>query len=184
MNRTQIGEASRTATVRPVQDADLGALGDFFAGLSLRSRYQRFFAPVTPSLMMVRRMSGSAGADALVALQAGVIIGHAMAADTCGPGGERETEIGVVVADRWQGLGVGSALVRELIRRAQSRGVMAVTMDVLPANRQVLAMITRHWPAARIDHGADCLTARARLARRGMAVALPHDEPGRSLAWR
>lgn len=168
MNRTQISDASgHTATIRPVQDADLAALGDFFAGLSLRSRYQRFFAPVTPSQVMLRRMLGGSGADVLVTLHAGVIIAHAMAADTFVPGGERETDIGVVVADRWQGQGVGSALMRELIRRAQARGVMTVTMDVLHANHQVVTMITRHWPAARIADGADCLTARARLTPPG-----------------
>jgi hypothetical protein len=71
------------------------------------------------------------------------------------------------VADRWQGQGVGSALVRQLIRRAQARGVVSVTMDVLHANHQVLAMIADHWATARIEYGADCLTARARLPQPG-----------------
>jgi L-amino acid N-acyltransferase YncA len=169
VNRTQIGTAhGRAATIRPIQDADLAALGDFFAELSMRSRYQRFFAPVKPNGAMLRRMSGSVGgADVLVALHAGVIIGHAMAADAAGPGGERKTDIGVVVADRWQGHGVGSALARELVRRAQARGVRSVTMDVLHANHQVLAMITAHWATARLDDGADCMTAHVRLPQPG-----------------
>jgi GNAT superfamily N-acetyltransferase len=127
---------------------------------------------------MLLRMSGDGAADALIALHAGVVIGHAMAADRSGPGGERETDIGVVVADRWQSQGVGSALMRELIRRAQARGVRSVTMDVLHANHEVLAMITGHWPAARIDDGADCLTARARLPRPGQPRW--RSEPSRS----
>ena len=59
----------------------------------------------------------------MIALDAGVIVGHAMAADRAGPGPARTTDVGVVVADRWQGRGVGSVLVRELFRRAAGRGV-------------------------------------------------------------
>ena len=72
-----------------------------------------------------------------------------MAADRAAAAGGSLTEIGVVVADAWQGRGVGSALVRALLSRAQARGVTSLSMDVLPGNHQVLAMITAHWAAAR-----------------------------------
>ena len=36
-------------------------------------------------------------------------------------------------------------------------------MDVLNGNRQVLAMITHHWPAARVDHNSDGFAIRVRL---------------------
>ncbi len=73
------------------------------------------------------------------------------------------TEIGVVVADAWQGQGVGSALVRALISGAQSRGVTSLSMDVLPENHQVLDMITAHWGAVRTHRDADCVTLRVAL---------------------
>jgi acetyltransferase len=141
------------------------ALGDFFAGLSTQTRYLRFFAPVRPTPAMLRVLSGcDAHVDALVAVRDGVIIGHAMAADqpaTEGPPSSSAardpqrpsvTDIGVVVADAWQGRGVGSALVRALVARAQARGVRSMTMEVLHANRTVLGMIERRWPAAEIGH--------------------------------
>jgi GNAT superfamily N-acetyltransferase len=167
VNRTQVGEAAGNGiAIRLASAAEPAALGIFFAGLSLRTRYQRFFAPVRPTQAMLRRMAGNGGdPDVLVALRAGVIVGHAMAADRADPGGERTTDIGVVVDDSWQGLGIGSALTRELIRRAQRRGVTSVTMDVLHSNQQVLAMITSHWAAARIDCHADCVAIRAKLAQ-------------------
>ena len=56
------------------------------------------------------------------------------------------TDIGVVVADAWQGQGVGSALVRALVSRAQARGVTSLSMDVLPGNHRVLAMIAGTGP--------------------------------------
>ena len=116
---------------------------------------------------------GGGGTDAVIALRGGLVIGHAMATDGTGPRGARMTEIGVVVADAWQGRGVGSALVRALISGAQERGVTAVAMDVLPANRRVLAMITRHWPAARISRSPDCLTVWLRLPHHQQPRGLP-----------
>ena len=69
----------------------------------------------------------------------------------------------MVVADAWQGQGVGSALVRALLRRAQARGVTSLCMDVLPDNRQVLAMIAGHWAAARSRRDVDCVSIQIEL---------------------
>lgn len=156
-------------TIRPPDPADLATLTGFFAGLSTRTRVQRFFAPIRPTQALVRRACGQSGqagqagrVDVLVATHGGVIIGHAMAADRAAAG-ESLTEIGVVVADAWQGQGVGSALVRTLLRRAQARGVTSLSMDVLAGNQQALAMIAGHWAAARTERGADCLTIQVQL---------------------
>jgi ribosomal protein S18 acetylase RimI-like enzyme len=184
VSRTQIDQArERTVTVRPAVPADVDALADFFSGLSVRSRYLRFFAAITPSHALLRRMSCSAdGLDVLVALTGGAIVGHAMAADETKPTGQRKTDIGVVVADSWQGQGVGAALVRALIARAQARGVESITMDVLPGNHQVLAMIASHWAAARTDCAADYFTVHVPLPQREQ---LHHDRrPVRSSSHR
>jgi ribosomal protein S18 acetylase RimI-like enzyme len=159
-------------TIRPPDSADLAALTGFLDGLSIRTRVQRFFAPVRATPAMVRRACGQAGApgqagpagqaDILLATHGSVIIGHAMAADRA-TAGESVTEIGVVVADAWQGQGVGSSLVRALLRRAQARGVTSLSMDVLPDNQQVLAMIAGHWAAARRRRNADCVAIQVEL---------------------
>jgi Acetyltransferase (GNAT) family len=75
-----------------------------------------------------------------------------------------------VVADAWQGRGLGSALVRALVAGAQARGVTSLGMDVLHANPRALAMIKSHWPAAGRDVSRDCVTIR---------IPLPRDEPRR-----
>lgn len=181
---------SQRVTIRRVSGTDLPELGRFFAGLSLRTRYQRFFAPVTPAGAMLRRLAGldgTAGIDALVALCATTIIGHAMAVDQLGPNGAvpagaRPADVGVVVADAWQGRGVGSALMAALAARASSRGVSALSMDVLPGNTRVLDMIARRWPTARPRRGADCLTVGVHLpaGRAGTpAPAAPQPLPAR-----
>ena len=80
----------------------------------------------------------------------------------------RATDIGVVVADAWQRRGVGAALMRALVARAQARGVMSLAMDVLPGNRRVLAMVLAHWPDAAVGHSPDSLDIR---------IPLPPDQP-------
>ena len=71
----------------------------------------------------------------------------------------------MVVADGWQRRGVGAALMRALVIRAQARGVTSLAMDVLPGNRQVLAMIIGHWPDAAIARSPDSLEIRIPLPR-------------------
>ena len=166
MNRTQGDQVpgGPATTIRPSGCADLAALGAFFAGLSLHTRVKRFFAPVSPGPAMLHRLGGTAGqADVLVAVRGGVIIGHAMAVDQASPEAGLISDMGVVVADAWQGRGVGAALMRALVGRAQARGVTGVSMDVLPSNRAVLAMITSHWAAARTGRSADSVTVQIQL---------------------
>jgi GNAT superfamily N-acetyltransferase len=169
---------TRQIQIRQAGSADDGALRDFLTGLSVRTRYLRFFAgalPTSPAMLGV--LAGDRrGVDALVATQHGAIIGHAMAVDTADPGGAATAEIGVVVADAWQGRGVGSGLTRALAARAGARGVTTLAMDVLAENRRVLAMIASRWPAARHDRSGDSVTVHARLdshARLASATSKP-----------
>lgn len=173
MNRTQHGRSGSRefVAIRQARPADQAALSDFFAALSARTRYLRFFGPVTPGPALLRLLTGDTDhghTDAVIALRGDVIVGHAMAADQADRDrgrGARMTDIGVVVADAWQGGGVGSALMRALVTGAQARDVTSVVMEVLPGNRQVLAMITAHWPAAEICDSKDYVTVRIRLPR-------------------
>lgn len=153
------------ARIRQADSADHAALRDFLTGLSLRTRYLRFFAgalPASPAMLQVLA-GGRQGVDALVATRNGAIIGHAMAVDGTGPDGTAMAEIGVVVADAWQGRGVGSGLLHALAGRARARGATTLAMDVLAENQRVLAMIAARWPTARHDRSAASVTVHARL---------------------
>jgi GNAT superfamily N-acetyltransferase len=169
VKQSQIGWTGgrAAAAIRSTYSEDFAALGEFFAALSPRTRYLRFFGPVTPSPALLRQLCGLPGTiDAVVAVRGGIIVGHAMAADRTDPRGARVTDIGVVVADAWQGRGLGAALMRALVTGAQARGVTLLEMDVLDGNRQVLDMITSHWPAASIGHSRDSVSIRIRLPQR------------------
>lgn len=148
MSKTQITKAGKR---------DVDAIAAFVGGLSLRTRYLRFFTGAAPSSAVMRLLAGSGGADVLVAIcEGGLVVGHAIAVDTVGP--PVLADIGVVVADAWQGRGVGSALLRALIARARVRGATGLTMSVLPENRRVLAMIAGHWPTANLRVQPDSVT--------------------------
>ena len=151
--------------IRRAGGHDLGALRDFLAGLSVRTRHLRFFTgapPASPAMLAVLAAQRP-GTDALVATWNGVIVGHAMAVDTAGPAGPASTEIGVVVADAWQGRGVGSGLMRALAARARARGATTLVMEVMAENRRMLAMIASRWPDVRHDRSGAYITVHARL---------------------
>jgi ribosomal protein S18 acetylase RimI-like enzyme len=152
--------------IRAACGGDRDAIREFLAGLSPRTRYLRFFtgAPTATAATLCRLSGEAENVDAVVATEAGAIVGHAMAADATGPGGTRVAEIGVAVTDTRQGQGVGSALTRELAARAMARGATALAMDVLAENRQVMAMIGDHWPAAHYDRSGPYVTIYAGLA--------------------
>jgi GNAT superfamily N-acetyltransferase len=151
---------------RPVAAADCEAIRSFVAGFSPRTRFLRFFSPATPPSSAVLRSlcGGGRTTDALIATQGGAVIAHAMAADSTGPDGGRITDIGLVVADRWQHRGIGSEMLARLVTRAVARGVHVLVMDVLPDNRPMLTMISHRWPGAGYEYAAGSVTVRVRLA--------------------
>jgi GNAT superfamily N-acetyltransferase len=186
VNRTQLEEPDRPAAARPegavgyrsvtsraagaveyrsVVAADCDAMLSFLTGLSLRTRFLRFFAPASPPSPAVLRgmCGGGRTTDAIVATHDGMIVGHAMAADSLSPEGCLVSDIGVVVADRWQNLGIGSQVLDRVVARATARGVSVLVMDVLPENKQMLAMISRRWAGVGYRFAGDAVTARVYL---------------------
>ena len=180
MRRTQVGtQRTGNFAIRRPCISDHDGIREFLTGLSPRARYLRFFSGAPPASQAMLRLltGGGTRTDVLVATVDGVIIGHAMAGDRAGPGGARLTEIGVVVADGHRGRGVGSALVRGLIARAQIRGATALVMEVLAENRQVLTMISDHWPVASQERSGAYLTISARLQPEVPSWPAPEPQP-------
>jgi GNAT superfamily N-acetyltransferase len=138
-----------TATVRPIEPTDREALLSGFLRLSDESRYRRFFSPM-PTLSN-RDLDYLVNVDhhhheALVALDPddGHIVGVTRFVRT-GPG---EAEPAIVVADDWQGRGLGRRLLDELADRAREEGVERFRAPVLAENDAALRLlggIGEHW---------------------------------------
>jgi GNAT superfamily N-acetyltransferase len=163
VNRTQVTPARRPE-IRPARHEDREPLRQFLSGLSLQTRYLRFFSGIVPTTPgMLRILLGERG-DVMVATDDGNMIGHAMAGYVPDPGGTCAAHIGVVVADGRRGQGVGSALLRALDTAIQARGATTLIMDVLPENTLVLNMIATRWPAAHYAPSPEYLTITAPAA--------------------
>ncbi|MFF4622576.1 GNAT family N-acetyltransferase [Nonomuraea jabiensis] len=133
--------------IRPARPDDEERIRRFLAGLSLHTQTLRFFTGIsTPAPGLVRTLLAlDERRDALVATTGGgEIVGHAMSFK----GGCADVEVAVVVADQWQGLGIGPRLIDVLLLRASVRGARTVGMDVLGENRRVLRLVRRLWPDA------------------------------------
>ena len=67
-----------------------------------------------------------------------------------GPSNEGTTaDIGLVVADGWQGLGLGSLLLEEILRAGEQRGIHEFSAEVLTDNRRALRLLARHTTITR-----------------------------------
>ncbi len=177
MNRTPL-----TGLLRQAREDDADRIREFVCGLSSRSQYFRFFAAVAPpSTGLLRALCGirqdGTGQDSgtgkpdilLVTDAAGTVIGHGMGVDQASrAAGRLATDIGLVVADRWQRQGIGTTLLTTLASRAASRGAGTLVLDVLPANAQMLGIIARRWPAAPRERTPDAIVLRPQLT--------PHDQ--------
>jgi GNAT superfamily N-acetyltransferase len=145
--------------------ADCDGMRSFLAGLSLRTRFLRFFAPASPPSPAVLRgmCGGGRTTDALVATHDGVIVAHGMAADSVSPEGCLVSDVGVVVTDGWQNRGIGAQILDLLVARATARSVSVLVMDVLPENKRMLGMISRRWPGVGYRFSGGSVSARVYL---------------------
>lgn len=130
----------RRVPVRPVRPEDAELEKHFFAGLSERSRYQRFmhYLHELPPKLLARFTQLDYDRElALVALWKGefVAVGRYL------PNADGVTaEFALVVADDWQGKGLGHALLERLVEAARVAGYRALNGHILQANRDMLEL--------------------------------------------
>jgi RimJ/RimL family protein N-acetyltransferase len=131
--------------LRPVGPDDKRLLAQAFERLSPETRYRRFFAPVERlSDRDLRYLTEVDHHDpeALAAInpENGMIVGVARYIRSDQPS---EAEVAVVVGDPWQGQGVATALLQELVRRAREEGIDHFLALVMSDNTEALDLF-RH----------------------------------------
>ncbi len=131
-------------TVRFVEPRDAESIQNYFRGLSTRSRYNRFFgamSQLSPALLDRFIHVGEADQFSVVATMDvddhETIVGEARYAF------DFETssfEFGLSVDDRWQGHGIGAALLKNLECRAAAFGATELFGDTLRSNEAMIAV--------------------------------------------
>jgi GNAT superfamily N-acetyltransferase len=153
--RLRSGKAS---AVRFVEPDDAEALQGYFRSLSVGSRYNRFLGAMSelPQTELEHFIQvGERERFSVIAIM--VIDGVETIVGEARYGFEADTasfEFGVSIDDRWQGLGIGSALLRNLECRAAAFGAGRVFGDTLRSN-DVMIGLARKSGFALIRHPDD-----------------------------
>src|SRR6202171_5067097 len=147
----------KSLTVRFVEPRDAEALQAYFRSLSVRSRYNRFLGAMSelPKTQLDHFVHvGEDGRFSVIATMAidgfETIVGearYAFDADT------ERFEFGLSIDDRWQGQGIGSALLRNLECRAAAFGAGHLFGDTLRSNDVMIGLARKSGFAFRPSPG-------------------------------
>jgi RimJ/RimL family protein N-acetyltransferase len=164
----------RRVRVRPMSATDGDALLTVFDGLSPASRRARFLAPVDRLTASMQRSLTAVDGSQHVGLVAEVRQGRerrpiGLARYVVSPDGS--AEVAYEVVDEWQGHGVGSQLVRELVATARRHGVERLHASILRENAASLAVLRAALPQLRIREDGGQLEASAWLVEPPLQVA-------------
>ena len=124
----------RTAHIRPIRPDDADLLVEFYARVSDRSKYYRFFSPM-PNLSDrdVARFT-QVDHDHRVALVL-LLQGQMIAVGRYDVVGDGEAEVAFLVEDQHHGRGIAQLLLEHLAQAARERGIERFIAEVLPDNQ-------------------------------------------------
>ena len=144
--------AGPAVNVRRATARDRTELAAMFARCTPQTRYRRFHGPVAafPERYLAEALAGDPVHFALVAVADG---GRVAALASCRTTASGTAELGVLVADPWQRLGIGGILLDEIISHAKRTGLTALTAQILAEQSWIIRLLRRY--------GA-CETARVR----------------------
>ena len=136
--------SGKSLMVRFVEPDDAEALQAYFRSLTTRSRYNRFLGALSELPRSVLEHFTHAGVDNQFGVIATMtidghetIVGEARYAFDAGT---ERFEFGLSIDDRWQGQGIGSALLANLQCRAAAFGSTRMFGDTLRSNEVMIAL--------------------------------------------
>ena len=157
-----------SVTLRPLRPEDRDIESAFVQGLSQETRHNRLLGgAIAVTREYIERLvnvdySRDMALAATVMLDAETLIGVARyVLDK----NEPAAEFAVVVADTWQGRGIGGRLLGKLIDIARRRGVKRLYGDILGTNRPMLEFVRKL--GFRLEHHDDPTLTRATLTLGG-----------------
>ena len=147
LERVIVGSDGTRFRLRPIRPDDASRLVALHGRLSLQTIYQRFFTVMKrlPTnwahylaevdyrrrLALVIEREGPEGPE---------LVGVGRYEPTNTPG---RVEVAFVIEDRWQRMGLGSVLFKNLLAAAEARGIHEFSADVLADNARMLDLIRR-----------------------------------------
>ncbi|HEX5090905.1 MAG TPA: GNAT family N-acetyltransferase [Nocardioides sp.] len=135
--------------IRAGRRADRALLSEFLSALSPASSYARFLTGRTSSPssgLLNALLPDRPRGGALLAFLGDELVGHGLWVRTTDP---TVAEIAVVVADRHQRRGIGTALARAVMEDLAAHGVDDIEVFSTSGNRAVARMVARAAPDAR-----------------------------------
>ncbi|HEV3500504.1 MAG TPA: GNAT family N-acetyltransferase [Bradyrhizobium sp.] len=134
----------KSLTVRFVEPRDADALQGYFRSLTVRSRYNRFLGALSELPQTELGHFIHVGEDDRFSVVATMVIdGIETVVGEARYGFDADTasfEFGLSIEDRWQGQGIGSALLRNLQCRAAALGATRLFGDTLRSNEVMIAL--------------------------------------------
>ena len=142
-------------TIRAIRAADFELEKEFVVGLSSATGYQRLMSTRRPSADEIRRFTDIDYEREMALIATIAIEGHKQGheqgrerqvgvaryvKDEAVPG---EAEFAIVLADEWQGRGLGRKLLTSLLAAAKSQGVRRLVGTALSSNEGMLALARR-----------------------------------------
>jgi len=142
--------------LRPVRPTDEDLLKDFFYGLSSESIYMRYAGTrkTWPHEERLRIANVNYESEMTIVAVAIDENGHErlVGLGTYVVNPERnEVETAFIVADEYQGRGIGAALFRRLADVARTKGLRALVADVLPQNAAMFRVLQKAGLAVQVD---------------------------------
>jgi RimJ/RimL family protein N-acetyltransferase len=147
--------------LRMVRPSDKEAFAEGLAGLSERTRYQRFMAPkkgfTDAELVFLTEVDGEnhlaivAGRERPGAEPEGIGVGRLVRMED----DPESAELGIVVADAWQRRGIGRLLLERTTAAAAERGIRRIRAQLMADNGQALGLLKgfRGDSEEQTDHG-------------------------------
>jgi RimJ/RimL family protein N-acetyltransferase len=134
----------KSVTVRFVEPRDADALQAYFRALTVRSRYNRFLGAMSELPQTeLRRFTHAGEGDRFSVVATMSIDGHETIVGEARYAFDPDTdnfEFGLSIDDRWQGQGIGSALLGNMECRAAAFGARRLFGDTLRSNDVMISL--------------------------------------------
>ncbi|WBB70198.1 GNAT family N-acetyltransferase [Micromonospora sp. WMMD812] len=155
-------------TVRPAVADDLSAVLDLHEGCSARSRHRRYLggASVPPPARLRRLLEPARGLTLVATTTCADGTAESVVAMAHLLGEGDEGEVALLVRDDWQRRGLGSALLRRLLRHADQTGYAALVLHVQAENGPMLRTVRRLDRPTDTDHDGPLVTVTIPLTTR------------------